>query len=208
MQIKVIDNFLDKDDYENLCCLKLNKINDNEIFIYSNKIKENNIIVSECIPEKLLKKMNDRYHPVALKILEELNSKKVDLYEYSEFHIVETGAKYRFPIHDDIPNKLLSGVIYLTPTKNSGTFFYKNHKGEDKKEVGWKINRGVFFSRLERQSWHSYEGDGKSNRIALVYNLMKSKIKEVMKIEKKNYLISSFRTFVNPYLSKFFKKVL
>jgi hypothetical protein len=208
MQIKIIENFLDKDDFENLCCLKLKKTNENEISIYSNKIKENNIIVSECIPEKLLKRMNDRYHPVALKILEELNSKKIDLYEYSEFHIVETGAKYRFPIHDDIPNKLLSGVIYLAPNKNSGTFFYKNHKGDNKKEVEWKINRGVFFSRLERQSWHSYEGDGKSNRIALVYNLMTSNIKEVMKIEKKNYLLSSFRTFVNPYLSKFFKKVL
>ena len=78
MQIKIIENFLDKDDFENLCCLKLKKTNENEISIYSNKIKENNIIVSECIPEKLLKRMNDRYHPVALKILEELNSKKID----------------------------------------------------------------------------------------------------------------------------------
>lgn len=208
MQIEIIENFLDKEDFDNLCSLKLKKIQEDEISIYSNKIKQNNVIKSECIPEEFLKKMNEKYHPVALRILKELNPKKIDLYEYSEFHVVETGAKYKFPIHDDIPNKLLSGVVYLSPNKNSGTFFYKNYKGDNKKEVEWKINRGVFFSRLERQSWHSYEGDGKSNRIVLVYNLMTSKIKEVMKIEKKNYLLSSFRTFVNPYLSKFFKKVL
>jgi hypothetical protein len=30
----------------------------------------------------------------------------------------------------------------------------------------------------------------------------------IIENRKKNYLLSSFRTFVNPYLSKFFKKVL
>jgi hypothetical protein len=208
MHIKIVENFLDKKDFETLCSLKLKKTRKDEITIYSNKIKKNNIINAECIPNKLLKRMNEKYHPIALDILKELNSKKIDLYEYSEFHVVETGAEYKFPIHDDIPNKLLSGVIYLSPEKNSGTFFYKNQQGDNKKEIEWKTNRGVFFSRLERESWHSYEGDSKSNRIVLVYNLMTSKISEVMKIEKKNYLLSCIRTFANPYLSKFFKKVI
>ena len=58
---------------------------------------------------------------------------KLSLYEYSEFHIIETGADYKYPIHDDTPNKLLSGVVYLKPSVNSGTSFYKNKKGDGKK---------------------------------------------------------------------------
>ena len=52
------------------------------------------------------------------------------------------------------------------------------------KTVGWKINRAVFFSRVERETWHSYKGDGQSNRIVLVYNLMTNRIKDVYKAEK------------------------
>ena len=46
-----------------------------------------------------------------------VSPKKSKLYDYSVFNIVETGSHYSFPIHDDTPNKLLSGVIYLSPKK-------------------------------------------------------------------------------------------
>ena len=130
---------------------------------------------------------------------------KVKLYDYSEFDLIETGADYQFPIHDDIPNKLLSGVIYTKPEKNTGTIFYKNKKGEGKNIVEWKMNRAVFFSRSEKETWHSYKGDGKSNRVALVYNLMTKRIKDVYKIEKRSYLFGQFRHKINPYLYRFFK---
>ena len=38
------------------------------------------------------------------------------------------------------------------------------------KTIDWKKNRAV-FSRKEFETWHSYEGNKISNRIALVYNL-------------------------------------
>ena len=41
-------------------------------------------------------------------------------------------------------------MIYLRPEKNSGTIFYKNKIGDEKKEVEWKQNRAVFFSRKEK----------------------------------------------------------
>ena len=72
--------------------------------------------------------MQKNYHDQAIDILRELNPKKLDLYDYSEFHIIVTGKNYKFPIHDDTPNKLLSGVIYLKPNKNTGTIFYSNKK--------------------------------------------------------------------------------
>ena len=62
--------------------------------------------------------------------------------------------------------------------------FYKNKKGDNKKTIPWEKNRAVFFSRKERETWHSYEGDGKSDRIALIYNLMTNNIRDVYKIEK------------------------
>ena len=44
-----------------------------------------------------------------------------------------------------------------------------------------------------------------NNRVALVYNLKTDRIKEVYRIEKKNYLFGSFRYKINPYLFQYFK---
>ena len=74
-----------------------------------------------------------------------------------------------------------------------------------KKVVDWKINRGVFFSRTERSTWHSYQGDGISNRIVLVYNLMTYRIADVFKIEKKSYFFGNLRYKLNPILHKYLK---
>ena len=71
---------------------------------------------------------------------------------------------------------------------------------KNKQEVNWIQNRAVFFSRTEGKTWHSYQGDGVSNRIALVYNLMTNNIRKVSKIEKKNYFLSMLRYKINPYL--------
>ena len=111
----------------------------------------------------------------------------------------------KFPIHDDTPNKLLSGVVYLSPENNSGTSFYTNQNGDNKTSIKWVCNNAVFFSRKEKETWHSYEGNGIDNRIVLVYNLMTTNIRKVFKIEKKNYLLGSFRYRFNPYFYKYLK---
>ena len=127
-----------------------------------------------------------------------MNPEKIKLYKYSDFTLINTGSHYKFPIHDDTPNKLLSGVIYLQPKKNNGTFFYKNKLGDGENKIEWKQNKAVFFSRIVKESWHSYEGDKVSNRIAIVYNLMTDNIKQVAKIENKNYISTIFRYKINP----------
>lgn len=66
-------------------------------------------------------------------------------------------------------------------------------------------NRAVFFSRTERKSWHSFQGDGVSSRLALVYNLMTTNIKKVSEIENKNYFLTKTRFIINPVLYKYFK---
>lgn len=209
MDIKIIDEFLSNKDFEELSNLSLKKIDKREIKVYHNKITKDGLIeIAECISNDLLKKLHNDYNKKALNILRDLCPEKLDLYEFSEFHIIETGANYVFPIHDDTPDKLLSGVIYLKPENNTGTFFYESKKGMNKREVEWKQNRAVFFSRKERSTWHSYEGDKNNNRIALVYNLMTSKIKEVCKIEKSNFFIANTRYRLNPYLYRFFRKTI
>ena len=208
MDFKIIDNFLNDEDFNELCLLQLKQIKENEIMVYHNQIKKNQEVKSECIAEKTVRRFFKNYHEKAMNLLKELNPKKVHLYEYSEFHIINTGANYKFPIHDDTPNKLLSGVVYLRPEKNSGTIFYENKKGDGKKIIDWKQNRAVFFSRIERQTWHSFQGDGKSNRIALVYNLMTNNLREVCKIENKSYLITKARYLINPYLFRYFKFIV
>ena len=205
MEIKILENFLTKQDLKKICLIKLDKIEKNEIKVYHNTIDRNKRIRPDCFNSDFVIRLHKRYHVKVLKLLKELNPKKVNLYDYSEFHIIETGANYKFPIHDDTPNKLLSGVIYLKPNKNTGTIFYKNRKGGGKKIIDWKINRGVFFSRSERETWHSYKGNGKSNRVVLVYNLMTNRIKQVYNIEKKSYIWGQLRYKINPFLYKIFK---
>ena len=145
MNIKIIDNFLNQKDLEEITSVKLNTINSREVKVYHNQIDKNNEVKADCINPEFLKRLQKNYHNKAMNLLKELNPEKTKLYDYSEFHIIETGANYEFPIHDDTPDKLLSGVIYLKPEKNSGTIFYANKKGEGKNSVDWKINRGVFF---------------------------------------------------------------
>ena len=206
MKIEIIDNFLKENHLNSLNALKLDEVKADELKVYHNQIKDGKVFKNSCIDEKLLTEIHKNYHPIALNILKKLNPEKMKLYDYSEFHIIETGANYVFPIHDDTPNKLLSGVVYLKPESNSGTIFYKDKKDTSNKEIiEWKPNRAVFFSRTERSTWHSYQGDGKSNRIVLVYNLMTYKIKDVFKIEKKNYFFGNLRYKLNPILHKYFK---
>lgn len=208
MKYKIIDNFLNNDDFNQLCSLKLEKISSKKIRVYNNRIFKNGSIDNSCLGEELIKKMHQNYHNVALNLLKELNPKKIPLYEYSDFHIIETGSSYKYPIHRDTPKKLLSGVIYLMPKENSGTFIYSNKKGDNKTQIEWKQNRGFFFSRTENTSYHSYEGNNQDNRIALIYNLMTNNLKGVCEVENISYYKVIAREFLNPYLYRFFRFVL
>jgi len=205
INIKIIDNFLNVEDFKELCTLSVKLVKNDSIDVYNNYIHNNGLIKGTSIRDESINRLFKNYHSKAIEILKELNPKKIDLYEYSEFHIVNTGKDYKFPIHDDTPNKLLSGVIYLSPKKNSGTIFYDNKRGDNKKEVEWLENRAVFFSRSEKKTWHSFQGDGVSSRLVLVYNLMTTKIKKVSEIEGSNYFFTKARYLINPTLYKYFK---
>ena len=206
-KLQIIDNFLKNEDYQDLLNLDIKNNINKKFNIYHNEINDNGIITSS-INKKLIERLHKNYHSKAMSILKEINKDKAELYDYSDFTIIVTEKNSKFPIHDDTPNKLLSGVIYLSPEKNNGTSFYADKRGTNKTHAEWKTNRGVFFSRKERNTWHSYEGDGINNRVVLVYNLMTYKIKEVYKIEKKNFFFGNLRWKINPYLHEYFKFII
>lgn len=206
MQYKIIDNFLNETCLNYLLALKLKEVKSNEIYNHHNQIHKNGNIKVTCISSEILKNLQDSCHKIAIEILKELAPQKVELYEYSDFNLIETGKDYTFPIHRDHINKLLSGVVYLTPEKNTGTIIYENKEGKNPNEIEWKKNRSLFFSRTEKGSWHNYKGDGKNNRIVLVYNLMTTNTKAVCELEGINYNLIRLREFINPYIYRFFKK--
>tara|TARA_B100000035_G_scaffold72540_1_gene59891 strand:+ start:21412 stop:22059 length:648 start_codon:yes stop_codon:yes gene_type:complete len=204
---KIIDSFLEEKDFNfiinSLDKKILEKIGNNEIKIFPHKFTEREIQTSSLSKERL-RKFHEKYHPKCMEILKDLCPERLDLYDYSEFDIVITGKNYKFPIHSDTPNKILSCVVYLDPLKNNGTFLYEDKQGNGKQEVEWKQNRALFFSRKENGTWHSYEGNNRTTRIVLVYNLMTKQIKKVYKLEGKSFYIGTLKSKINPFLYKYF----
>ena len=209
-KIKKIDNFLSSSDLSELSNYARNLSMNEDISVFHNEIDEKNNILKSSIDKNLLIKINKNYFLKVFNILKELNPDKAKLFSYSDFTIIKTKKNSKFPIHDDTPNKLLSGVVYLYPEQNEGTTFYSNKVGGNETKFEWKINRAVFFSRKERETWHSYQADSINDRITLVYNLMtnENNIRKVCEIEKKNYFLSKLRWKLNPYLFRFFKKII
>ncbi len=201
---KIIDNFLKQNHFQELCNLQLKYNDPKKATVYKNMIDNKGKTNLSCLSESLIKSLHNEYTNIGVKILEELSPKKIELFDYSEFSIIETGKDYSFPIHRDIPTKLLSGVIYLTPQKNNGTYIYDDKNGKNKKEIEWKQNRAFFFSRSEKFSWHSYEGDKISNRIVLVYNMMTYDLKRACEVENINFYKIKLREKFNPILYKYF----
>ena len=171
----IYDDFLEPDDLEAV----LDSINEHTINSvgkwdldkYTHAVHSDGSMDCTLLDEQLVKGLHERYHPKMLGMLMRLCPEKIPLYEYSDFCIVITGRLCRYPIHTDTRSKILSGVIYLTPNKNTGTILYSSRGGADKSEIEWKTNKGLFFARNETKTWHSYEADGKSNRVVLAYNL-------------------------------------
>ncbi len=209
-KIKIFDDFLEAEDLKELSIYAKNLNNDRNVHVFHNEIDINNKILNVSIDKGLLIRLNKKYLEKGMSILKELNEEKVSLVDYCDFTIIKTKKNKKFPIHDDTFNKLLSGVIYLYPENNIGTIFYNTKSGKDKNVTEWKINRGVFFSRTERETWHSYEADSNNDRITLIFNLMtkENNLKKVLEIEKKNYFLGKLRYKINPYLYRYFDKTI
>ena len=182
---KIIDNFLNEDDFKSLCLVKEYNLPNNEsIFDWlgfsGNTIKGKNedAIVytdNDILDVEFIKKLHNTYHDRAMKILEELAPEKVKDYHHSRFSIMQVGSHAMHPIHLDRPDKLLTIVIHLKPEMNYGTMLLEFPEDPNIEIVKWKANRAMAFSPNE-SSWHCFGGDKKNTRFTLLYSLMSKEL--------------------------------
>jgi hypothetical protein len=166
-----VDDFLEVTDLRRLTGLAAQHSagNPNEIKIFQSRTSD---LKNSFISPDYLEELKLKYEPVAIEILKSLAPKKVSLFDFSSFQISITKKGATYPVHVDQPEKILSGVVYLSPTNSTGTFLHASEKDLHPFEVDWKVNRAFFFSRHPEFTWHSYRGDSRGDRITLVFNLM------------------------------------
>ena len=195
----VLDDFFADVEIEYLNRLDISNVaSDQASILYQLRIFKDKSIEPKgqekaLIPIEKIMSIHNKYEPLFHSLLSKLCPAKSNLIDFIDYQIILTGKDAKYPIHDDVPAKLLSTVIYLKPENNLGTVIYPcpNYALFDGKiaspsegfGIHWKINRALIFSRIHQKTWHSYQGDGKSNRLAFVINVGTEKVKEVMDIE-------------------------
>ena len=92
-KIKIVDDFLEAQDFKELSIYAKNLNNDDSIHVFHNEIDMNNKILHASIDKGLLTRLNEKYLEKGITILKELNEKKVSLIDYSDFTIIKTKKK-------------------------------------------------------------------------------------------------------------------
>ena len=87
--------------------------------------------------------------------------KYFDHREYSKLrtfvNFVKTTPNFVHNIHVEAPFKILSSLLYLSPTDNNGTRLFTNKEREGEVlEVEWKPNRMLIFAGQDEITWHDY----------------------------------------------------
>ncbi len=136
---------------------------------YKNSLGEKSTSSSPLRLDDVLE-IYDTYNSLMLKQLEDLAPEKISQYKFTELNVVSNGKDYRFPIHNDSKDKLLSVVIYISPQVNNGTYLYQDGQGNGMEQIEWIPNRAFIFSR-NNETWHSYQSNNIDSRLTLVYNL-------------------------------------
>ena len=62
VNIKIIDNFLNKDDFNELCSLNIKNVKSNCVDVYNNFIDKNGSIKGSLIKESTIKRLFENYH--------------------------------------------------------------------------------------------------------------------------------------------------
>ena len=114
-----------------------------------------------------------KIHPYVLgKLLEFSKTLKCKDAKYCHYVFQITNKDRGRAIHVDMPNKVMSTIVYCAPVFSFGTFLYTTSKGDGKYQVPWKQNRILAFGRNEG-SYHSYQANAFENRSALAISLLK-----------------------------------
>ena len=131
MHIKIVDNFLESSDLELLI----------EFINKSRRVDKNGLSINKIEDLELVKKLNNTYHIKVMNILQQLFPEKVELYDYTQFALIETGSNFKFPIHDDDPNKILrNDSVLITVSVSDTTLTSSFTVIGGLKEGNWEFN--------------------------------------------------------------------
>jgi hypothetical protein len=183
-EYRIIDDFLEPEDLK-ICQDYFQQLNDendekslevdvsghgmyhdnlNTIFV-----NEDNKISSFDVEDPYILQLFIKYNDKLLKALNELAPEKKVLYKGSVIQFSPNSKGIDWVIHNDVPDKLLSAVIYVSPKINTGTILYKNEEGSDPHEIEWKENRCLVFCRND-DTWHSYKNVHEGYRNTINWN--------------------------------------
>ena len=75
---EVIDNFMNKNDFNELCSLNLKDVKEKEKKVYHNRVFKNGSIEFSCIKKDTLLRLHNNYHSKMIDILERFAPEKVN----------------------------------------------------------------------------------------------------------------------------------
>lgn len=129
-------------------------------------------IVCESTIQKMNQIFRNRLHEIH-KMVDKLSVQKQNKKYRYEVSVVNIGKNYKYKIHRDSAEKILSVVIYISNV-GRGTIMYDDHEGKNPREIPWEKNRAFAFCPSD-DTWHSYEADGVNQRRSVVINVCQTK---------------------------------
>ena len=98
---------------------------------------------------------------------------------FSLLHFAVTGKDFKFNIHTDSSNKVLTAVTYISEGSYRGTMIYRSHTEDSYvKDIEWKQNRSFIICPVEnKDTWHNWENYSDTARVSI--NLSCQKIESL-----------------------------
>lgn len=133
--------------------------------------------------------------PFAESCLARLYPEKLKLFEFAQFQLVECAPNFQYRAHEDAIWKILSIVVFISPTKNEGTIMLKSSDPNSAiGNVEWRKNRAFIFSRIPGITWHRYRASaGQLPRRTVVFNLCTTQKEALIEIEARRSIFSLFK---------------
>jgi len=173
----VIDDFLDREDYYTVLQEALDIFENIDIHMSPSPIERNHgiYIVREGVFNNLARKYED--------LLRGMLDESLPIREYYDLSVkanltyAAPGADY--PIHYEVPSKILATNTYIWPQMGNGTKLYKSDKSYfapvHAKTIDWEPNRSFCFIPQDDVTWHSYDNPFDETRIVLLIGLVDEK---------------------------------
>lgn len=171
---RIFDNFLSQNIFRELSKIPYDHLKaDDRVQGERNEYWSNGRTVCRSFSQELVQDIHAETHEPLMNVVRELAPNKVDRWWYTRMFMQQIGKDFSFNIHDERIEKILTAVVYLAPEVNRGTLVYTDRQGSDKKEIPWVPNRAFVYVPKKGVTWHSFEGDGISNRSTLIINFIR-----------------------------------